>query len=246
MLQHIPISQILPHLLATADGPAMANLTGMVGHSGKYGCRLYCGISGRRREGDPHYYPLMLKPDNYNLAGCDHPDVTFAQLHEFRHGCADRYKANLEHLLGAQNHNQYTTRRLSTGLCKQTIFSGLRQCLGIPNIFVMDLMHLTALNDPDLLLGLWRGTVKCYGVDTKDNWDWKVLVGKVWETHGKTVEMAKPYLPSSFGRVPRNPAEKINTSYKAWEYLLYLFGLGPALLRSILPEKYWLNFCKLT
>lgn len=32
--------------LATADGPAMANLTEMVGHSGKYGCHLYCGISG--------------------------------------------------------------------------------------------------------------------------------------------------------------------------------------------------------
>jgi hypothetical protein len=188
----------------------------------------------------------MQKPNNYRIAGCDHLDVTFAQLHEFQQGCADRYKDNLEYLLAAQNPTQYNARRLATGLCKQTIFSGLRQCLGIPNIFVMDLMHLTALNDPDLLLGLWRGTVKCYGTDTKDSWDWKVLVGKVWETHGKTVEMAKPYLPSSFGRVPRNPAEKINTSYKAWEYLLYLFGLGPALLRSILPERYWLNFCKLT
>ena len=110
----------------------------------------------------------------------------------------------------------------------------------------MDLMDLTALNDPDLLLGLWHGTVKCYSTDTKDNWDWKVLVSKVWETHGNAVEMAKPYLPSSFGRVLRNPAEKINTLYKAWEYLLYLFGLGPVLLHSILPEKYWLNFCKLT
>lgn len=244
---HSYITNSTPFIaLATADGPAMANLTGMVGHSGKYGCRLYCGIPGRRRDGDPHYYPLMQKPVNHSVEGCDHPDVTFAQLHEFRQGCADRYKANLEYLLDSPNPSQFTNRRLSTGLCKQTIFSGLCQCLGIPNIFVMDLMHLTALNDPDLLLGLWRGTVKCYSADTKDNWDWKVLVGKVWETHGKTVEMAKPYLPSSFGRVPRNPAEKINTSYKAWEYLLYLFGLGPALLRSILPEKYWLNFCKLT
>lgn len=108
----------------------------------------------------------------------------------------------------------------------------------------MDLMHLTALNDLDLLLGLWRGTIKCYEPDRKDSWDWKVLVGKVWETHGTTVVMATPYIPSSFGRVPRNPAEKINTGYKAWEYLLYIFGLGPALLRSILPQKYWLKYCK--
>jgi hypothetical protein len=58
--------------------------------------------------------------------------------------------------------------------------------------------------------------------------------------------MATPYLPSSFGRVPRNSAEKVNSGYKAWEFLIYLFGLGPALFRSILPERYWLTFCKLT
>ena len=183
---------------------------------------------------------------NYSVAGCDHPDVMFAQLHKFCQNSSERYKANLQHLLSAQNPSQYNTRRLATGLSKQTIFSSLRHSLGVPNIFVMDLMHLTALNDPDLLLGLWRGTVKCYQPDTKDSWDWKVLTGKIWESHGKTVAMATPYLPSSFCWVPRNPAEKINSGYKAWESLIYLFGLGPALLRSILPEKYWQNFCKLT
>ena len=110
----------------------------------------------------------------------------------------------------------------------------------------MDLMHLTALNDPDLLLGLWHGMVKCYQPNTKDSWDWKVLTRQIWESHGKTVTMATPYLPSSFGQVPRNPAKKINSGYKAWEFLSYLFGLGPALLHSILPEKYWQNLCKLT
>ena len=34
-------------------------------------------------------------------------------------------------------------------------------------------------------------------------------------------------------------------SYKAWEYQQYLFGLGPTLFQSLLPEKYWLNYCKL-
>ncbi|KAF8064082.1 hypothetical protein FPV67DRAFT_1419918 [Lyophyllum atratum] len=105
-------------------------------------------------------------------------------------------------------------------------------------------MHLSAINDPDLLLGLWRGTVKCYQPDSKETWDWKVLIGKVWDSHGKTVAMATPFLPSAFGRAPRNPAEKINSGYKACEFLIYLFGLGPALLRFILPEKYWINYCK--
>ena len=57
--------------------------------------------------------------------------------------------------------------------------------------------------------------------------------------------MATPYLPTSFDRAPRNPAEKINSGYKAWEFLLYLFALGPALLKPILQEAYWKNYCKL-
>ena len=148
------------------------------------------------------------------------------------------YNDNLKYLLASQNPSQYNTCQLNTGLCKQTIFSGLPCNLSVPNIFVMDLMHLTALNDPNLLLGLWCGTVKCYAPDTKANWDWNVLVGTIWDAHGKTVTMAKQYLSSSFGRVPRNPAEKINSGYKAWKFSIYLFSLGPALLRHILPEKY--------
>ena len=54
-----------------------------------------------------------------------------------------------------------------------------------------------------------------------------------------------PYLPGSFDRTPRNPAEKINSGYKAWEYLMYIFGLGPGLFYGVLPMKYWKNLCRL-
>ncbi|KAF8488770.1 hypothetical protein F5888DRAFT_1584042, partial [Russula emetica] len=53
-------------VFVTADGPTM--ISGMVGHSGKFGCRLYCGLPGRHG----HYYPVMLKPEAYNVGGCDH------------------------------------------------------------------------------------------------------------------------------------------------------------------------------
>ncbi|KAI0279594.1 hypothetical protein BC826DRAFT_925959, partial [Russula brevipes] len=53
------------------------------------------------------------------------------------------------------------------------------------------------------------------------------------------------YFPGSFDRPPRNPAEKINSGYKAWECLLYLYGLGPALFHGILPAPYWKNYCQL-
>ena len=37
----------------------------------------------------------------------------------------------------------------------------------------------------------------------------------------------------------------MNSGYKAWEYVLYLYGLCPVMLHGILPEKYWKHFCKL-
>jgi len=35
------------------------------------------------------------------------------------------------------------------------------------------------------------------------------------------------------------------SGYKAWEFLLYLYGLGPGLLYGILPKLYYSNYCKL-
>jgi Transposase family tnp2 len=49
-------------MLATADGPAMASMTGMVGHSGKYESRLYCGLSGHCQEGTATIIHLCKNP----------------------------------------------------------------------------------------------------------------------------------------------------------------------------------------
>ncbi|KAF9471629.1 hypothetical protein BDN70DRAFT_975534 [Pholiota conissans] len=46
-----------------------------------------------------------------------------------------------------------------------------------------------------------------------------------------------PYLPGSFDRPPRNPADKVNNSYKAWECLAWIYGLGPALLTWDIARK---------
>ena len=105
------------------------------------------------------------------------------------------------------------------GLTKQTIFSALPHTFRIPNIFVLDVMHLIALNDLDLFIGLWHRTIKVYAPDSKDSWEWFVLTKDVWETHGKTVGMATQYLPSSFGHAPHNIVKKINLGYKAWEFV---------------------------
>ena len=107
-------------------------------------------------------------------------------------------------------------------------------------------MHLPALNIPDLIIPLWRATFDCDKTDNKQLWTWAVLRDPVvWKAHGKSVADATPYIPGSFDRPPRNPAEKISSGYKAWEFLLYFFGLGPALLFGILPDPIWRNYCQL-
>ena len=103
-------------------------------------------------------------------------------------------------------------------------------------------MHLILLNISDLLLSLWRGMIAGDKDDHK-LWHLAVLKDDVWEWHGLNVASMTPYLPGSFNRPPCNPAKKINSGYKAWEYLMYIFGLGPGLFYNVLPKEYWKNFC---
>lgn len=234
----------------TADGPGMTCLNGLVGHHGRVHCRLYCPLNGRRKPGGTTYYPTRLKPDNYSIAGCDHPDVQLQDLlSEFTpESSTIRYEDNLHRLANSRSKTQYEKQRLETGICKPSIFSGLppKHILGLPGCFAGDAMHLPALNIPDLLIPLWRGLFDCDKNDDKDSWDWAVLKNaEDWKEHGKQVACATPYIPGSFDRPPRNPADKINSGYKAWEFMLYIYGLGPCLFYKLLPEKYWKNYCKL-
>jgi hypothetical protein len=236
--------------LATADGPGMACLSGQVGHQGKVHCRLYCPLKGRHKPLAPQYYPARLKPYQYTVEGCDHPDIDLnTLLSKFsREDTKAKYKANLDFVARSPNATEFKRRRLETGICKPSILSGLPEdrTLGIPACLPLDIMHLPALNIPDLFIPLWRGTFDCDKTDRKDSWDWAVLKSAAsWKAHGKLVADANPYFPGSFDRPPRNPAEKISSGYKAWEFLLYFYGLGPCLFFQVLPDKYWKHYCKL-
>lgn len=229
-------------LLATADGPGMTYLNGLVGHSGKIGCRLWCGLVGRHKQGGSHYYPVLFRPNNFHVTGCDHPDANPAESRPIN---PTRYTESLQKVCTASTQAQYEESRRETGICKPSIFSGLGDLiLGVPNMFPGDIMHLI-LNLADILMSLWRGTLLCAPTDSKSSWYWAVLQGNVWKFHGYDVAACTPHLPGSFDRPPRNPAEKINSGYKAWEFLLYLFGLGPGLFYKILPTPIWESYCRL-
>jgi hypothetical protein len=121
--------------LATADGPGMSQLNGLVGHHGKVGCRLYCPLKGRHKPGGPHYYPALLKPYNYSAEGCDHNDVDLSTI--YGDNGAEKYYENLRYVMSSTTETQFKKRRLETGICKPSLFLGLlaRRRLSIPGCF---------------------------------------------------------------------------------------------------------------
>ncbi|KIL58700.1 hypothetical protein M378DRAFT_43192, partial [Amanita muscaria Koide BX008] len=106
-------------------------------------------------------------------------------------------------------------------------------------------MHLVCLNIPPLLLDLWQGHIEIeYNAWEKP--EFIVLdTDHRWQEHGKLVESSSQYLPGFFGRTPRNPSKKINSGYKACEYQIYIWVLGSALFRLVLPPILWMHYCKL-
>ena len=78
------------------------------------------------------------------------------------------------------------------------------QPLLVPNIFTMDIMHLTVLNNPDLFVKLFTGRINAYEPDDKTTWDWAIFYKNdmLWKAHGGTVVRVVPFILSSFGRAP--------------------------------------------
>ncbi|KAF9225653.1 hypothetical protein BS17DRAFT_765472 [Gyrodon lividus] len=106
-------------------------------------------------------------------------------------------------------------------------------------------MHLAG-NLSDLLLSSWYGMIDCASMDCSDSWDWAVLKDdNIWTAHGCAIEDTGPFIPGVYDAKPRNITEKLSTDYKTWEFQLYTFSLGPTLLYNILPQHYWINYCKL-
>ncbi|KAJ7071905.1 hypothetical protein B0H15DRAFT_965693 [Mycena belliarum] len=203
---------------------------------------------------DTHPFLALVCADGPGMAcinGCgatSHDDIQLGPLLDGfdSEEAATRYKRNINFVGQSRNKTEYEERRLETGISKPSIFSGLpdEHTLGLPDAYSLDFMHLPTLNLPDLMIPLWRGKFDCDKTDSTDSWDWAVLIGETWLQHGKAVANLTRYFPPSFDRTPRNPAEKISSGYKAWEFLLYFYGIGPALLYGILPEEYYKNYCQ--
>ncbi|KIK41507.1 hypothetical protein CY34DRAFT_12978 [Suillus luteus UH-Slu-Lm8-n1] len=217
--------------LGTADGPGLTYLNGLIGHHSKNGCRLYCGVIklDARTITQPTRGPLTISLKVVRIQTL--MSGTFPQA--LQRSTGETWCMFL--------------CRLDTGIAKPSMFLGFSadHTFGIPKCFGSDIMHLISLNIPDLLIPLWRGTFECNADDDKSTWTWAVLTGNIWKDFGKAVAATTPHLPGFFDRPPHNPAKKINSGYKAWEFTLLLYGIGPLVLHNVLPLPYWQHFCKL-
>ena len=229
----------------TADTVGMAELNGWVGHHGRNGCRILCSMPGRHKPGAGTYYPAMLKPHDAVLPpGSGHPDI---DINSIATPSLDEYSERLHHVLGSTSIREYERRRRETGICKPSIVSALPKSIPVPKCFPADTMHLFGLNISQLLISLWRGSIDHAQDDDPMTWPFAVLHDNaVWQAHGASVAGVGLYLPVCLeSRVPHNPAEKISSGYKAVEYLVYIFGLCPALLYRLLPQRFYYHYCKL-
>ncbi|KAF8583438.1 hypothetical protein K439DRAFT_1647251 [Ramaria rubella] len=218
------------YFLTMADGSGSIYITCLVGHTGACPCRLFCGIKGHCKPRKSCYYPIYLRPHNYNVPGSDHPDVNIQDLCE---GSTEEYDCKLKHLLRSHSYAKYERHRKHMGISKQSLHR-----LPMASTFVGDSMHMMMLNLGDLFPPLWRGQFECDPTDSMATWPWAVLTGDVWKKHGEDVANAHPFMPGSFDWPPCNLTEKIHSGYKAKEWQGYFYGLA-------LPNMYWKNFCKL-
>ena len=229
--------------LVLADAIAMAHLSGSVGHHGRKGCRLLCGLPGRNKAHGSHYYPALLRPNGFEThRTSSHPDIDINTLPT---PDAREYRADLFRIISSGTKREHERRRLDTGIGKPSIFNGMPSILPLPTCFAGDLMHQPLINLASLLLDLWCARPDARDYDRSGVWPWAVLTGDVWKAHGRVISNTTRYLPTSFGRTPRNPQEKVSSGYKAWEFLNYIYGEGPGVFYRILPDPYYSHFCRL-
>ena len=247
--ERVDFSRII-FLLGTADAVALVELDGRTTHHGNRGCRLGCPLTGVHQPRVGHYFAPHVGPKVNGIPTTHHVDFDVCNCWDILGSTPsiDLYNNDLKTVAASASVADYEENRKDCGIAKPSLLLGLRKdwMLAVPRCYSIDLMHLFGLNLGEILLKLYRGRLDCETTDDVDLWVWATLrQSAIWEAHGALVAAAIKYFPSCFHRPPRNIALKINSGYKATEWFIYLFCLGAAFMRTVLPEIYWRHFCLL-
>ncbi|KAK1216128.1 hypothetical protein PQX77_021247 [Marasmius sp. AFHP31] len=203
-------------------------------------------MPGRHKVGRGIYYPALLRPHGnipHLPLGSAHPDIDPDSISTLR---VEDYEERLAQVLSAPNITQYKKRRKATGIRGPSLFSMLPKVLPCPKLFPADLMHLY-YNLNQLLLQLWRGSINYIGDEDPAMRPFAILEDPdTFRALGIAVNRTGCCIPTCVEtRIPQNPAEKINTQYKAAEYHMLVFGLCVGFFYGQMPDYLYQHFCQL-
>ncbi|OBZ72992.1 hypothetical protein A0H81_07205 [Grifola frondosa] len=134
-----------------------------------------------------------LKPLDQDVPGSNHDDINIYNVQpESLKETSERYELNLKYLCESTERN-YKSRRLETGICKPSIFSGLDPRIVFPFQPYFQPTSCTLHHSTSLISWLASGGEQCPG-DNNDNirsWDFAVLRDPtLWSLHGQEVAAA--------------------------------------------------------
>ena len=109
--------------LACTNGPGLLTMSNFVDHQGKNGCRMCCPLKGCRKPGTSQYYPVLLKPNKYDIPGCTHNNVN---VYEISPSTSEKYVQQLFYLLQAWTQKDYETCRLETDIVGPSVLLSLQ------------------------------------------------------------------------------------------------------------------------
>lgn len=229
--------------LGCIDGPGLTSLLNSVRHSGKHGCCMLCPLTGHHKPSRSQYYPVLLKPNNYEIPRCDHDDInpynvwSISSAEYVWHPCYVlesfiRAVFKLPHLqtgivgpsiiLGLQlDHSRvFLIWNDAPQWCKHGIFlawhfSGFYQVLS--TVRQLPHMALGGSERQQHLENPWTAHCQLQAIPS-----WVIQCHSLWSE------------PSC------NHMVEVN-----WmDWMATVYGVAPALLYHILPDNIWHNYCK--
>jgi hypothetical protein len=102
-------------------------------------------MKGCHKPHNRHYFAVHLRPNNYTVRDCNHPDIDICNLNTL--SSAD-YQESLIKVISSTDQTDYERNCKETGISKPSILSGLVNDLmfPLPRCFALDLMHLLFIN----------------------------------------------------------------------------------------------------
>ncbi|RIA79710.1 hypothetical protein C1645_702044, partial [Glomus cerebriforme] len=196
----------------------------LTGHNSYKACR-YCDIRGIYF--NHIYYPTTLPTSLLNEINKNYNPSNLPQRTH------NDYKTRVEQIMTIPPSKARNKMVSELGVTGRSILLDIKTTQ-FPKCFPVDIMHLFYENIAPYMLKHWMGSF--FNDFTLNNQPY-VLNNNQWEEIGTEMETARKFIPTEFGRPPRNIVHHHN-GYKAEEWSSWITLYSLPLLKDRLPAKY--------